>query len=218
VFFISLAILVLCLVGMLFGVRLEAVAPATGTITARELCEVRAPLGGLVEPARQEGEQSQPLQPGDIVKPGQLLATVGGEPIRAADSAECWLVLEVRAQRLQKVEAGDVLAVIVAADPQTRQPRGLIARLAVEEKHWAAVAVGQKVRLTSNVYNPRLYGHAEAVIERLEPLGEPAGEGERHFHALAPITAAPFVLPLGSGFQAEIVTGRKQVYRIIVEH
>ena len=36
VFIISLAIIALALTGVLFGVRVEAVVPASGTITARE--------------------------------------------------------------------------------------------------------------------------------------------------------------------------------------
>ena len=43
-------------------------------------------------------------------------------------------------------------------------------------------------------------------------------QGTRRFHALAPITRAPFALPLGSSFHAEISIGRKPVYRIILEH
>ena len=258
VFLISLALLALALVGMLFGVRLDAVVPVTGIITARELHEVRARFSGLVEPGWYDEGRFHRLQPGDVLKPGQPLAVVYDPSLesqllrmenqikehsargdsyeamirerdrlrqerlqtklRAPESAECWLVLEVRVAPGQKVEAGEVLAVLVPADPTSHEPRGLVARLDVQEKHWAGVAVDQKVRLTSAVYNPRLFGHAEACIERLEPWGEPAPGGKRRFHALAPITHAPFALPVGSSFQAEIAVGRKPVYRIILEH
>ena len=57
----------------------------------------------------------------------------------------------------------------------------------------------------------------EKHIERLEPLGEPTANGERRFRAVAAITEAPFALRVGSSFKAEIVIGRKQVYRIILE-
>jgi len=302
VFIISLALIGLCLVGILFGVRLEAVVPASGIITARDLHEVRTPLAGLIEPGWYEGhvkldgesivvrldadgnglsnptgklrrvsrgylldqENRIPVQdrvfhrlrPGDLLWPGQPLATVRDEALRlqlsriedqiqnqpgeldaalirerdrlreyhaqgivhAPDSAACWLVLEVRVAPLQKVQAGDLIATIVAADSETHEPRDLVARLEVEEKHWAGVAEGAKVRLSSSVYNPRNFGHAEATIERLEPLGENTPSGERRFHAVAPITQAPFALPLGSSFQAEIVVGKKLIYRIILEH
>jgi hypothetical protein len=198
------------------------------------------------------------LQPGDILWPGQPLATVRDEGLRlqllrlddqireagqrgeaaemlkrerdrlrewqaqgaicTPDTAECWLVLEAPVAPLQQVKTGDVLVTIVPADPATRQPKDLIARLEVDERHWAAVQVGAKVRLSSAMYNPRMHGYVEVAVDRLEPWGEPApGEGRR-FHALAPIPHPPFALPLGSSFQADISVGRKPVYRIILEH
>ena len=63
VFALSLGVMVLCLVGLLFGVTMEAVAPATGIITARDLREVRARQAGLVEPGWYEGEATRPGQP-----------------------------------------------------------------------------------------------------------------------------------------------------------
>ena len=138
------------------------------------------------------------------------------------DQGECWMAVEVCVSPLQAVGAGELLATIVPVDPHTHQPLELIARLDVDEKHWADLcsdlAGEQAVRIYSNVFNHRHHGRAEARIERLEPWGEPTANGERHFHALAPITRAPYVLPLGSSFKAEIVVGRKLVYRIILEH
>jgi hypothetical protein len=258
-------ILFLCLLGMLFGVRLEAVVPATGIIIARDLQAVRARITGLVEPGWYEGQieaNGQPLtvrldaegngisdpasppvrvirhedsnsgeqrpvvnnrqfhilRPGDELWPGQPVASIGSVSMRAPDSAKCWLVLEVLASPVQQVNAGDVLARIVPADPTTHEPLDLLARLEVDERHWAAVKVGANVRLASALHNPRLAGHAEAQIERLEPWGEPGSDEKRRFHALAPITKAPFAMPLGSSFRAEISIGRKPVYRIILEH
>ena len=258
VFVVCLSLVALALLTMLFGVQLEAVVPATGTITAKNLIEVRARLAGLVEPGWYEGAQFHRLQPGDLLQPGQAVATVRDEVLRlqlqrvedqlrdvkqdadgydalrrererlrdyqaqgilkAPDPGACWLVIAVRVAPLQKVEAGDVIAVIVAADPLTRLPIDLVARLDVDERRWANVAVGQTVRISSNSYNSRLFGHATARIDQLEPLGEGITGGERVFHALAAVTQAPFALPLGSSFQAEILAGKKPVYRIILEH
>ena len=47
----SLALIIITLAGLLFLVSMEAVVPATGTVTAREVQEVRTVLPGLVEPA-----------------------------------------------------------------------------------------------------------------------------------------------------------------------
>jgi hypothetical protein len=306
VFTISLAILGLCLIGMLFGVQLEAVVPATGIVTARDILTVRAKLAGLVEPGWYEGtlieapdrsvqvrldadgsgitdpaagpvrairheqlltgeerpavqqRQFHRLQRGDLLWPGQPLATIRDEAlrlewlrlgdwikdretrdessemllrerdrlrdrqsrgvVRAPESAACWLVLDVAVDPLEQVNPGDALATIVPADAATGLPRDLVARLEIEERHWGAVMSGAKVRLQSAMFNPRLFGHAEARIDRLEPLGEPAPGDGRRFHALAPITHAPFALGVGSSFRAEISIGHKPVYRIILEH
>src|SRR5262249_33094700 len=107
--------------------------------------------------------------------------------VRVPEGHDCWLVLDVPVAPLQQVRAGDVLATTAPADPTTHQPLDLLARLEVDERHWAAVQVGARVRLASAVYNPRLHGYVDLEVERLEPWGEPApGEGRR-FHALAPL-------------------------------
>jgi len=306
VFAVSLVLVFVCLAILLFGVEMEAAAPATGIITARDLHEVRASLAGLVEPGWYEGEVLRPgeaplavrmdsqgngrvqpgveaasavlhfewsdqgqifqvrnvrfhrLQPCDMLWPRQALASVRADEIglliarledqikekesrgaateplaqererlryqleqaslRVPETNELWLTLETRVAVRQAIAAGDVVAVIVPADPQTHQPLDLMARLSVDERHWGQLAPGQSVRLKSGVHNHRLHGHAEARIERLEPAGQAGVENERRFQALAPITSAPFALPIGSSFQAEVIVGRKPVYRIILEH
>lgn len=263
VFAVSLAVIVLALVGFLFGVQMEAVAPATGVITSRQLHEVRAPRAGLIEPGWYEGEVARTggpplharcdgqgegttriglgktegahvpreslrfhrLQPGDELWPGQVVASVCGtdgrfQPesvLRVPSSGDLWLVVQVRVAPLQAVQAGDLLATLVPIDPETHQPADLIARLDLAEKHAGDVAAGQHVRLYSTMHNHRLHGNAEARVERLEPAADVGDDGQRRFIALAPVTHAPFSLPLGSTFKAEVVLGRKPVYRIILE-
>src|SRR5262249_57625556 len=56
VFGVSLGLIAAGLAAFLFGVRMEAVEPATGIITARDLEEVRSTLEGLIEPGWYEGE------------------------------------------------------------------------------------------------------------------------------------------------------------------
>jgi hypothetical protein len=307
IFLISLAVIALSLAMFVFGVRMEAVAPTTGVITAREVIELRALVPGLAEPGwinaqagspgaatipvrlardgnglseatpsdpsrpvRQRellagdlklpvrGEHFHRLQAGDILWPGQPAATIRNDELRfryeklndqiadlekkgqtastlererdrlrqqlaqstleAPAGSNAWLVLEAPVAPLQAVKAGDLLATLVAVDPRTHQPRDLIARLDIEERHWGEIAVGEPVRLRSTVHNHRLHGTAEGRIERLEPLGEPGPKGERRFHAIAAITTTPFPLPLGSSCRGEIIVGRKLVYRIILEH
>ncbi|HZT80179.1 MAG TPA: HlyD family efflux transporter periplasmic adaptor subunit [Gemmataceae bacterium] len=306
-----LGVLVLCLVGLLFGVRLEALVPASGTITARDLRAVRSLTAGLAEPGWFEGLIARPgkeplrarvdahgdgvtdpaqgpprqvchyevldgppmakrsaegvrfhrLEPGDELWPGQVIATVrdddtrirlrqaearlrdleassndaaerdraraecdalrrrlDGAVLRAPEGAGPWLAVQVRAAPLQAVRPGDVLAVIAPLDPQTRQPRDLIARLELDEKDCGDLEPGQEVRLASTMYNHRLHGHAAARLERVEPWGEAGPDGRRRFQAVAAVTDSPFPLRLGSSVRAEVVVGRKPVYRIILEH
>lgn len=303
VFVICLAIVVLSLLGFLFGVRMEALVPATGIITARDYQEIRTPLAGLIEPGwyavelyqpsgavvrfrldaqgdgvgeptngrslivrqyrlpdgrslRDEARHYHKLQPGDELWTGQVLATLRCDEqrfrlkdlevrdeelsstarerlrrekawlvqqleqatLRVPAGADLWLAVEVRVAPLQAVAAGDVVAALVPLDSATRTPRDLVARLDIDEKHCAEVEPEQSVRIYSQMHNHRLHGWASARLERLEPWGEAHTEGGRWFRAQAPITEAPFTLPLGSSFKAEIVVGRKTVYRIILEH
>jgi len=307
VFTFSLVLVVLGLAGFLLAVRMEAVAPATGIVTARDLTEVRSLLPGLIEigwydgdvtdasghvtrvrldsqgdgitdpsiePAivaqyRIAGKLTVPLdtlryhrlQPGDVLWPGQPYAAVRADEdrlrlkqveerlrqwpssgnhgpereqlraeaevlrhrieqatLRVPESAKLWQAVQVRVAPLQAVRAGDAIATIVPVDPVTHRPLDLLARLEIDEKHAGGLAPGQTVRLASATLNHRLHGRAEARIERIEPWAEPASDGTRRYYVVAPITEAPFDLPLGSSVQAEIVMGRKLVYRIILEH
>jgi hypothetical protein len=137
--------------------------------------------------------------------------------IRVPDSKHNWQVLKVHAAALQAVQAGDALALIAPLDPTTGQPRDLVAYLDIHEKHAGELQLGQAVRLYSTMHNHRLHGHAEGKIDRLEPLGEAGANGDRHFRARTVMTQTPFPLRPGSTVKAEIVIGRKQVYRIILE-
>ncbi len=304
VFALSLGAVVLCLLGFLFGVRLEAVMPGSGVIAAREQQDIRAGLAGIIELGWHEGILRQAkgpdlrvrvnsrghgstdpgqekvqkiehfkladgreilpaeltfhkLQAGDELWPGQEFGLIRvddlelkirkikarledlksrGDPVLEAlaehdalverlkqavlcapDSQYSWQVLKVHAAPRQAVQAGDAVALMVPLDRQTGQPRDLVAFLDVHEKHAGELQAGQAVRLYSSMHNQRLHGHAEGTIERLEPLGEPGPNGERHFRARAVITQTPFPLRPGSTVKAEIVVGRKQVYRIILE-
>lgn len=180
---------------------------------------------GQLSDGSQAGERRfHRLKPADELWPGQVLASVRDDQVplprndlRAPSRGERWMALEVRVKPDQAVQPGDVLTTIVPIDPETHRPRQLIARLQVDEKHAGEVHPDQSVRLYSNMYNPRLHGYATALVKRVEPWGEPLPSGGRCFHAVAPIEESPVSLPLGSTFKAEVVVGRKSVYRIILE-
>jgi hypothetical protein len=304
VFAFSLGAVVLCLLGFLFGVRLEAVMPGTGVVAARDQQDIRAGLPGIIELGWHEGILPQAkgpdlrvrvnaqghgstdpgqgsvqqikhfkladgrqilpdeltyhkLQAGDELWPGQEFGLIRCEDlelkirklkarlddmksrgdsllevlaehdalverlqqgvIRVPDAKHTWQVLKVHAASLQAVQAGDPIAMLAPLDRHTGQPRDLVAYLDVHEKHAGELQIGQAVRLYSTMHNYRLHGCAEGKIEHLEPLGEPDPNGDRHFRARAVITQSPFSLRPGSTVKAEIVVGRKQVYRIILE-
>lgn len=303
VFGVSLVLVVTALAFFLFAVQMEALTPAAGTVSARDLQEIRALIPGLVEAGWYEAGLAQPdgsqlsvrldgqgngmtepaagkkqtvlqyrledgrriadkavhfhrLQAGDELWPGQVVAAIRTDELRARlrdlenhDDADLfqdryvrqrervrllsqlaqaalwvpagedrWLAVEVRAAPNQAVQAGDVLAVIVPIDAAARQPRDLIAVLDVEEDRFGDVRVDQDVRICSGVFNQRLFGVATGKIERVAPLANVDGNGKRHFQVQAVVTQAPFAMPLGSTVKAEIVVGRKTVYRIILEH
>jgi hypothetical protein len=167
------------------------------------------------------------LEAGDLLWPGQVFAQVSHDaqlkqrpeqaPLRAPGE-RYWLVLKVYASPRQAVEAGDAVAHITPADPKTREPLDPVAHLEIQEKHASEVRVGQRVRFYSTMFNQRLHGHADGVIERLEPAGEPGAHGERKFRGVASITTSPFPVRLGSSARVEIVIGPKRVYNIILEH
>ena len=117
----------------------------------------------------------------------------------------------------QAVKPGDVLAWLAPVDPATGRANSFIAQIDVVEKHAAGLEAGQDVRLVSTMYNQRLHGHAEGVVEKVEPLAEAAENGERRFRIQVKITHAPFELHHGMSVKAEIVLGHKRVYRIILE-
>jgi hypothetical protein len=137
--------------------------------------------------------------------------------LRVPTTAERWLALQVSASPGQAVKSGDLIAVLAPLDTRTQQPAGLVAHLDVEEKYCADLTPGQMVRLSSNMYNPRLHSTIEARIERIEPWGEPHPRAGRQFRIVAVIDQAPFPVWIGSTVKAEIVVGRTPVYRIILE-
>lgn len=218
-FLVSLAVLLLGLGVFVFGVSMESMATTNGWVTADGLVEVRATRAGLVELARREA--------GVELSGGRVIATIhpsawwqGAAPVvlRAPETELLWLQASLAVVPGQAVEAGQLLLTLVPLDPATRRPRRLLARLEVSEEHIIEVKVGQKVRVTSNLYNERVYPKFVAEVERIEPTAEVGRDGKRCFGVVAALETGDRPLLLGSGLKAEIVLGRKPVYRIILEH
>lgn len=275
IFLLILALLVVGLLVLLFGITMEATVSATGHVTVRGTEDVRSPRAGLIDLGWHEGEVMLPsgrkvrvrlddrgnglgdpvqgslifrhyqcevrgsqrtvpredlvyhkLEPGELLWPGQPFATVrphnwwelGETRLSAPAGIEPWLAADIAVQQTQAVSAGQRLVTLAPVDIVTGQPRVWLAEMDVDEDHAAEVEVGQTVRIYSNLYNHRLHGTFDAFVERIDPTAVVGDDGRRRFHVVAVLRDPPLRLMLGSGFRAEIVLGRKRVYRIILEH
>ena len=154
---------------------------------------------------------------------GQMLSPAAGltptsNPLGWPTSNPGWQVLKVCCEPGQAVRPGDVLAWLAPIDPVKGEALAWIAHVDVPEKHAAGLEKGLEVRLISVMYNQRLHGHAEGVVEKVEPLADAADNGDRRFQVQIKITQAPFQLHHGMSVKAEIILGHKRVSRIILEH
>jgi hypothetical protein len=169
-------------------------------------------LDGKIRDLEARGQPAQGLR-GERDEVERQLGTAA---VRVPRTHALWVVLKRYVEPGTAVKPGEAVALVAPLDPRTRQPLDPLVYLDVSDRHRAELAPGQAVRLYLTMYNHRLHGHAEGILERIEPLGEAAG-GERRFRAVAAVTNTPFPLRCGAGCKAEIVAGRKRVYRIILE-
>lgn len=227
VFLISLGVLMVGLAVFIFGVSMEATATTRGHITASGLVEVRAPNAGRIVPDWRDKKRKEFPKPGDHLKKGRGLLAVQPIPsmegaaipaISPPDDEELWLVAAVYVQPGEVVTAGQRLMTLVPLDPQTKEPRELLAMLEVNEEHAAEVKPKQKLRLVSNLFNERTHDKLEAEVVSVEPMAVMGDDGKRRYRVLARMEGHPSQLLLGSGVKAEIVLEKKTVYRIILEH
>lgn len=91
----------------------------------------------------------------------------------------------------------------------------------VAERDIVKVAKGQKVRIYSPLFPYRQYGIAEGEVYMVEnwaetPASGALGFGGRTYEVRAYVTDAPYVLPLGSSVEGEILVGKKRIYRILL--
>lgn len=225
VFGISLLLIVGALVLFLFGVRMEAIAPATGVVTSPQIVTIRATKSGIIEKAGasavniapdsdtflQGGTEIARIRPIGDTNPKSITA------VRLSADFPSWLVLEVHFADGQRIQEGDP---IVTVYPMSAD--GVVVhhpvRLEIDEKNFGAIEPGQEVRMTSNMFSHRSHGVARGVIERLEPMGVEGPNGIRKFHAWVNVKESPFELKLGSSVKAEVIVGRKKTYQIILEH
>ncbi len=173
------------------------------------------------------------LQEGEFLWPGQLVAQIesvsempdlsskSGTPrfhsLRVPPTYALWQVLKIYVDPSSFVKPGDAIVMIVPVHPATKEPLDLFVELKIPEEKAAEVAVGQKVRIYSQVFNRRLHGSAQAELRSLSPLAEEDSDGKRQFRAVADVNETPFPLRLGSTVQVQVIIGRRPVYRLILE-
>jgi hypothetical protein len=224
VFGISLLLIVGALVLFLFGVRMEAIAPATGVVTSPQIVTIRAAKSGIIEKAGspvniapdsdtflQGGTEIAQIRPIGDTNPKAMTA------VRLAADFPSWLVLEVHFADGQRIQEGDPIVTVYPMSADGAVVHHPV-RLEIDEKNFGAIEPGQEVRMTSNMFSHRSHGVAKGVIERLEPMGVGGPNGGRKFHAWVKVKDSPFELKLGSSVKAEVIVGRKKTYQIILEH
>lgn len=223
IFGLSLLLIVSALVVFLFGVKMEATAPATGVVTSPHIITLRALKSGILEMSptigRLEPNFNRPINGGTEI--ARVRPMGDSNPMAAAavqlpgDFAQ-WIVLEVQASDGQRIEEGDPIATFcpIAAEAEAANWQ---VRLEIEEKNFGAIEPGQEVRMSSNMFSHRTHGIAKGVIERLEPMGIESPNG-RKFYAWVRVLDRPFDLKLGSSVKAEVIVGRKKTWQIILEH
>jgi hypothetical protein len=225
VFGLSLLLIVGALVLFLFGVRMEAVAPAIGVVTSPQIVTIRATKSGIIEKAGSPTVNVAPdsdtfLQGGTEIA---RIRPIGDANPKAAASVRLpadfpsWLVLEVHFADGQRIQDGDPIVTVFPLSAEGAAIHHPV-RLEIDEKNFGAIEPGQEVRMTSNMFPHRSHGAAKGVIDRVEPMGVAGPNGSRKFHAWVRVTESPFELKLGSSVKAEVIVGRKKTYQIILEH
>lgn len=208
---VTLAVIVAALITALTAVRMNATVSGTGLVTSPDLLELRARQSGILT-----------LEPG--MEPGTThdsvpFARLGGQSLVLPSlGAGKWLVVETPVASGESVAIGQVVLKVVPVDGTEDKPRRQGVRLEVGESQVGDVAVGQSVRLASQMWPPRVHGYAMGVVARLEPMGLEGERNARKFVVHVDVSSSPFALRLGSGVRGEIVTGRKPAWQIILEH
>jgi multidrug resistance efflux pump len=109
----------------------------------------------------------------------------------------------------EAVQRGELVA-IIALDDQC------CIRLRIDEDQFREVSVGQSIRFYSAMYPYREHGHATGKIDLIQPWARQEG-GRIYYEAIASVTSTPFELKLGSSVSADIILGRKPLYRMVFD-
>jgi len=151
---------------------------------------------------------------GDAVKQGELVAAVAaGEERHTFRSPIAGQVVQVAKRQGEPVAKGELVAEVASG-----QDRRVFLRVA--ERDIFKVRPGQPVHLYSSVFPYRQYGIAEGEVYLVEKWAGTSLSGATvtgpSYEVRAYINKAPYVLPLGSTVQGEILVGKKEIWRILL--
>jgi hypothetical protein len=221
IFSICLGLLLLALAIFLFAVNIEHTASGTGVVTSEIHQEWLAPTAGTVQlipngfrsfevgTIRAAGpllELTSPNRPGLIFQP----------PSRF--EAPFWMISESRIRDGETVTSLQSLLTVVPVSDELGNLHCPLIRAEFDEKQFGSIRPGQKVRVKSLIYSPRTYGYAEGAVATLRPVARESPTGSRKFQVEIGIVRSPFPLLLGSSVEVEVILGRKETFRVILEH
>lgn len=167
------------------------------------------------------------LQQSDKLYPGQPLAIISSvndkskSPfiLRIPKRHDVWKMLDCEVESGDYVRESQPVCTIVPVDQPSGLPKELGVDLLVPEEKFASVEEGQTVRIYSNVYPRRQYGHALGKIQTVQSFAKPLADGKRAFPVRVQFTGkAPYPLLPESSVQVRILTTNKPVYRLILEN
>lgn len=122
-------------------------------------------------------------------------------------------VVQVAKRQGEPVSQGE-LVMEVAAGEERR------VFLRVPERDIVKIEKGQTVHVYSALFPYRQYGIAEGGVYMVQNWAETGATDSpvvgRSYEVRAYVTKAPYILPLGSSVQGEILVGKKQIYRILL--
>jgi hypothetical protein len=229
IFSVCLGLLVVALGVFLFGVKIEHSVAGSGVIFGGDAREVLAPVAGRVRLiAGNDSGAFTALHPGTVGLDSYLLLEIeppdGTHPVAiklsepGVNQPRHLAIAECGVRPGEAVQAGQKLATLVALRSPEGDVENPLVRAEFDEKQFAEVKVGQAVRIKSSMYPSRTHGHAEGVVSSVQPVGVVGERGRRKFVAEVKVNQSPFRLLHGSSVEVEVLLGRKETFRVILEH
>lgn len=229
IFSVCLGLLVVVLGVFLFAVKIEQTAIGNGVVYGGGAREIFAPVTGRIRISTGEDLMYFPdLRPGTIgsdsqrlleIEPSARKSPIVVYPIDSGARQDLpFMIAESDIHPGDLVQAGQKLATIIPLRSGEGDLLLPMVRAEFNEKQFGGVKVGQSVRVRSNMFLSRTHGHAEGIISSVRPTSVAGQSGGRKFVAEVTVNRSPFPLLHGSSVEVEVILGRKETFRVILEH